>query len=428
MYPEVDEIEAWAKRDGRPAAADPLRVLARDGQLERRARRLLRRVRAARRAPGRVHLGVGRPRHPQRRRRGREYWAYGGDFGDVPHDANFCADGLVWPDRTPHPALSRVQVPRPAGPGRGRGAARPVPVPQPPRLHRPRRPPRRVGADRRREVVRRGKLPPLRVPAGRQRSTSRSTSRGRTGASDSSPSASSSAGRDGVGAGRARGRLAAVRAARRRGGRLPDACVRRRRESRRSSCSRRAGTRAVVEREDRPAGGARRDGRVPSSSGPGSSSGAPRPTTTAYGCCRADGRRARRWLELGLDRLVQRLDSRTPAARRRSRSSIAPRAAAVGRRRPPAALPTVASGAASGRERRPARPATPRPSARRRRADAAVRASSGSSGSASGRGRTTRDRRLPPSSADSGHRRPATTCPTSFRRSTAITARPGSSR
>ncbi len=36
---------------------------------------------------------------------GREYWVYGGDFGDVPNDANFVCDGLVWPDRTPHPAL-----------------------------------------------------------------------------------------------------------------------------------------------------------------------------------------------------------------------------------------------------------------------------------------------------------------------------------
>jgi beta-galactosidase len=36
---------------------------------------------------------------------GREYWAYGGDFGDTPNDANFVCDGLVWPDRTPHPAL-----------------------------------------------------------------------------------------------------------------------------------------------------------------------------------------------------------------------------------------------------------------------------------------------------------------------------------
>lgn len=36
---------------------------------------------------------------------GKRYWAYGGDFGDVPNDVNFCTDGIVWPDRTPHPAL-----------------------------------------------------------------------------------------------------------------------------------------------------------------------------------------------------------------------------------------------------------------------------------------------------------------------------------
>jgi beta-galactosidase len=40
---------------------------------------------------------------------GRRYWAYGGDFGDVPNDANFCADGLVWPDRTPHPAMYELK-------------------------------------------------------------------------------------------------------------------------------------------------------------------------------------------------------------------------------------------------------------------------------------------------------------------------------
>ncbi len=32
-------------------------------------------------------------------------WAYGGDFGDLPNDTNFCLDGLVWPDRRPKPAL-----------------------------------------------------------------------------------------------------------------------------------------------------------------------------------------------------------------------------------------------------------------------------------------------------------------------------------
>ncbi len=38
-------------------------------------------------------------------RKGQAYWAYGGDFGDHPNDANFCINGLVWPDRTPHPAM-----------------------------------------------------------------------------------------------------------------------------------------------------------------------------------------------------------------------------------------------------------------------------------------------------------------------------------
>ncbi len=33
------------------------------------------------------------------------HWAYGGDFGDEPNDANFCINGMVWPDRTPHPAM-----------------------------------------------------------------------------------------------------------------------------------------------------------------------------------------------------------------------------------------------------------------------------------------------------------------------------------
>jgi len=42
-------------------------------------------------------------------RDGRAYWAYGGDFGDEPNDKNFCIDGLVWPDRTPHPAMQEVK-------------------------------------------------------------------------------------------------------------------------------------------------------------------------------------------------------------------------------------------------------------------------------------------------------------------------------
>ena len=36
---------------------------------------------------------------------GETYWAYGGDFDDQPNDANFCINGMVWPDRAPHPAM-----------------------------------------------------------------------------------------------------------------------------------------------------------------------------------------------------------------------------------------------------------------------------------------------------------------------------------
>jgi beta-galactosidase len=41
----------------------------------------------------------------QRTSAGEDYWAYGGDFGDKPNDANFVCDGLLWPDRTPHPGF-----------------------------------------------------------------------------------------------------------------------------------------------------------------------------------------------------------------------------------------------------------------------------------------------------------------------------------
>jgi beta-galactosidase len=35
---------------------------------------------------------------------GETYFAYGGDFGDEPNDRQFCINGLIFPDRTPHPA------------------------------------------------------------------------------------------------------------------------------------------------------------------------------------------------------------------------------------------------------------------------------------------------------------------------------------
>jgi beta-galactosidase len=42
---------------------------------------------------------------------GEKYWAYGGDYGEegITSDGNFNINGLVWPDRTPHPGLYEVK-------------------------------------------------------------------------------------------------------------------------------------------------------------------------------------------------------------------------------------------------------------------------------------------------------------------------------
>ncbi|MEM0913291.1 MAG: glycoside hydrolase family 2 TIM barrel-domain containing protein [Planctomycetota bacterium] len=40
---------------------------------------------------------------------GQTWYAYGGDFGETIHDAEFVCDGLVGPDRTPHPAMAECK-------------------------------------------------------------------------------------------------------------------------------------------------------------------------------------------------------------------------------------------------------------------------------------------------------------------------------
>jgi beta-galactosidase len=109
MYADVEAIEAWAKEsdDTRPlilceyshamgnsngGLADYFAAFERYGALQ----------------GGFIWEWID---HGIRRtdERGREYWAYGGDFADTPNDANFCADGLVWPDRNPHPALHELK-------------------------------------------------------------------------------------------------------------------------------------------------------------------------------------------------------------------------------------------------------------------------------------------------------------------------------
>lgn len=46
---------------------------------------------------------------------GKAMYAYGGDHGETVHDSNFCMDGMVYPDRTPHTALLEYRnIHRPA--------------------------------------------------------------------------------------------------------------------------------------------------------------------------------------------------------------------------------------------------------------------------------------------------------------------------
>jgi len=40
---------------------------------------------------------------------GQKYYAYGGDFGEWPHDGCFCVDALTYPDRTPHTGLMELK-------------------------------------------------------------------------------------------------------------------------------------------------------------------------------------------------------------------------------------------------------------------------------------------------------------------------------
>lgn len=40
---------------------------------------------------------------------GKEYWAYGGDYGDQPNSGNFCCNGIVQPDRKPNPHLYEMK-------------------------------------------------------------------------------------------------------------------------------------------------------------------------------------------------------------------------------------------------------------------------------------------------------------------------------
>ncbi len=106
MYASVEEITAWAK-DPVPNDPRPLILCEYSHAMGNSNGGLADYWDAFRTMPGLqggfiwdwVDQGI------RRERDGIAYWAYGGDFGDIPNDLDFCINGLVWPDRSVHPAM-----------------------------------------------------------------------------------------------------------------------------------------------------------------------------------------------------------------------------------------------------------------------------------------------------------------------------------
>jgi beta-galactosidase len=108
MYPQIEKMVKWARDRQAPDQRRPLIMCEYSHAMGNSNGSLGDYFDAFDRYPGLqggfiwewVDHGIKR-----RDASGREYWVYGGDFGDEPNDRNFVCDGLVWPDRTPHPGL-----------------------------------------------------------------------------------------------------------------------------------------------------------------------------------------------------------------------------------------------------------------------------------------------------------------------------------
>ena len=111
MYPSLESIEAWT-RDNMPVESRPFIPCEYTHAMGNSNGSLHRHFQLFRQYP-RLQGGYIWDWVDQGLRKtddqGREYWGYGGDFGDEPNDANFCINGMVLPDRTPHPACQEFQ-------------------------------------------------------------------------------------------------------------------------------------------------------------------------------------------------------------------------------------------------------------------------------------------------------------------------------
>lgn len=109
MYTSIDDITAWARRGADPR---PLILCEFSHAMGNSNGSLADYVAAFENEPGLQGGFVWEWKDHGLRQTlpdGRVRFAYGGQFGDRPHDANFVADGIVGADLTPHPALEELR-------------------------------------------------------------------------------------------------------------------------------------------------------------------------------------------------------------------------------------------------------------------------------------------------------------------------------
>ncbi|NLG50804.1 MAG: DUF4981 domain-containing protein [Chloroflexi bacterium] len=105
MYPTVDKIIAMAEEEGETRPVIMCEYAHAMGNSCGNLKEYWEAIESHKRLQGGfvwdwVDQGIER-RAPD----GRLWYAYGGDFGDEPNDHNFCINGMINPDRTPHPCL-----------------------------------------------------------------------------------------------------------------------------------------------------------------------------------------------------------------------------------------------------------------------------------------------------------------------------------
>ncbi len=151
MYESIEGMLKYARIEAGPAA-HPVRVRPRHGQLHRQPPGLLGRHRVPRPAPGRLHLGLGRPGLRGQERQGRVLLGLRRRLRPgrraVRPELLLQRPGRPRPDAPPRPLRGQEGLPVRQVPA-GRPRRRQDRAPQPLRLHRPRPLRSRLGADRR---------------------------------------------------------------------------------------------------------------------------------------------------------------------------------------------------------------------------------------------------------------------------------------